>query len=344
MKRGGLILGILIGGLLASVLFAFVSRSQVSGGVGSDGGVQREIKVAHSLPTDHPVHQGIVYFSERLSALSGGQMECTVFPNGQMGKETTYLEKLQSGSLDVAKTSAAPIASFVPRMKVFSFPYLFRDREHYWSVLDGETGVGLLEKLADRGEGKASGFLGLCYYDAGSRNFYTVDPVKKPDDLRGKTIRVMQDPVAIAMMQELGATPKPMGGGEIYGALQRGVIDGAENNPPTFVAQRHYEVCKHFTFDHHSRIPDVLLISSALWDKLSDREKEWVRTAARESSRYQRRLWQEKSDAAVEVMKKEGVTIYQPDVADFEEAAGGAGAALQTPEVRDLMKKIRETH
>ncbi len=341
MKKSSLIFGILCGALLASAIFA--SLGGLKSGATADGaGQERKVKIAHSLPTDHPVHLGIERFSERLNALSGGKITCSIYPNGQLGSETEYLEKMQTGSLDIAKTSAAPVASFVPRMKVFSTPYLFRDSEHYWDVLNGELGRELLEKLSDRGEGKSSGFRGLCYFDAGSRNFYSVEPIKTPADLKGKAIRVMQDPVAIKMMQTFEATPNPMAGGEIYGALQRGNINGAENNPPTFVAQAHFEVCKHFTFDHHSRIPDILQISSQLWDSLSDQEKEWFTTAADDASRFQRKLWEEKTQKAITFMKEKGVTIYKPNVSDFEAAISDAFKTSGDSEVDEIKEKIKQ--
>lgn len=340
MKKSSIILGILVGALAASVVFALVGRNQLTGGGGA-GGQKREIKIAHTLPTSHPVHRGIDHFAKRLEALSGGRMTCTIFPSGQLGTETEYLEKLQSGTIDIAKTSAGPIANFVPRMKVFSLPYLFNDRDHYWSTLDGETGTTLLDRLADRGAGKPSGFRGLCYYDAGSRNFYTRKPVLTPADLKGMTIRVMKDPVAIAMMEGFGATAKPMPGGEIYSALQRGNIDGAENNPPTFMKDGHHEVCKHFSFDHHSRIPDILSISEKLWKKLTPQEQEWVKTAAAESSRYQRTLWQQESDKATAAMKDKGVTIHKPDTSLFQKASTAAAAQFLTGEVKAIAGEIQ---
>jgi len=341
MKKSSLIFGILCGALLASALFASLgglkSTSSTSG-----AGKERNVKIAHNQAAEHPVHQGIVHFAERLEALSGGKITCAIFSNGQLGSETEYLEKLQTGSLSIAKTSAAPVASFVSRMKVFSTPYLFRDEEHLWSVLDGDLGKELLVNLADRGNGQPSGFRGLCYFDAGSRNFYSVDPIKNPADLKGKVIRVMQDPVAIDMMQKFEAVPNPMASGEIYGALQRGNINGAENNPPTFVAQAHYEVCKHFTFDHHSMIPDILHVSTQFWDDLSDQEKEWFNVAAKEASVYQRKLWAEKSDKAVEFMKSKGVTIHKPDVSEFQKFINKNASSDGDAEVNKLKQRIQE--
>lgn len=340
MKKANFVFGILCGALAASTLFAVISKNS-KGASDSVAGQQRTIKIAHSLPTTHPVHLGVEFFAKRVDELSGGLIDCKLFPSGQLGSETEYLEKLQSGSIDIAKTSAAPVANFVDRMKVFSLPYLFRSREHFWTTLDGDIGNELLANLSDRGNGKPSGFRGLCFFDAGSRNFYTVDPVLTPADLEGKIIRVMNDPVAIEMMKMFKATPKPMGGGEIYGALQRGNINGAENNPPTFVDEAHFEVCKHFTFDQHSRIPDILHISSTLWEQLSDQEKNWFLTAAREASHYQRQLWQEQSLKAEATMVEKGVTIHRPDTKAFEAAAGNAGEALLTDEIRDIKQRIK---
>ena len=340
MKKSTLIFGILCGALIASAIFASLGGLK-SNASATTAGKERNLKIAHSQPNSHPVHRGIEYFSERLSALSGGKISCTIFPNGQLGSETEYLEKLQSGSLGIAKTSAAPVASFVPRMEVFSAPYLFRDNAHFWNVLDGEIGKELLNNLTDRGNGKPSGFRGLCYFDAGSRNFYSVDPIKTPADLEGKIIRVMQDPVAISMMQKFKAVPNPMASGEIYGALQRGNINGAENNPPTFVAQAHFEVCKHFTFDHHSRIPDILHISSQLWNDLTDQEKEWFQVAANEASAYQRKLWGEKTNKAIEVMKSKGVTIHYPKVTDFQTFINQGVTPDTKSEVGKLKQRIK---
>lgn len=341
MKKSQLILGLLLGALCASGVFAYLGKQQLSS-TSAGTSQKRELKIAHNQTPGHPVHMGIERFAQRLEALSGGQITCTIYHSGQLGDETQYLEKLQTGSIDIAKTSAGPIANFVPRMQVFSLPYLFRDREHYWHALDGEVGQHMLDNLSDRGEGKPSGIKGLCFYDAGSRNFYTKDkPVTTPEDLKGLTIRVMKDPVAIAMMETFGSTPKPMPAGEIYSALQRGNIQGAENNPPTFMKDSHWEVCKHFTFDHHSRIPDVLSISSKLWDKLTEQEKEWIRTAAHESSLHQREIWQEQSDKATEAMIEKGVTIHRPDPSIFQKAAAPSEGQFMVGEVKELAEQIK---
>jgi len=329
------IFGFLSGILSASLLFAFLKP----GGGPSDTDV-RTLKLAHALPTQHPVHAGMVHFGERLQDLSGGRLQLDIFANGQLGNETQNIEQLQSGTLDFAKASAAPLGSFVSVIKVFSLPYLFRDREHYWSVLDSSIGEDLLSAIATNDGGRPSGLRGLTYYDSGSRNFYGIAAIREPADLQGLKIRVMNDPVAMDMVSALGGAPTPIAFGELYTALQQGVVDGAENNPPSFISSRHYEICKHFTFDHHSRIPDVLLMSADTWSALSPTEQEWVTRAARESSQFQRKAWTRAVEESIATMTEKGVTIYEADLTPFFEATASVRRKYATGHIASFMKRI----
>lgn len=334
MKKAYLTLGFLIGLVAASLLFALMKPS-------NGGGAQiKQLKIAHGLPTTHPVHAGIEHFAQRLQFYSGGRIEMDVFPNGQLGSETQTLEQMQSGTLDAAKVGGATLGSFVPVAKVFSLPYIFRSSEHYWAVLNGEIGQELLDVLATNGAGNPSGFRGLTYYDAGSRNFYAQKPILSPDDLEGMKIRVMNDPVAIDMMKAMGASPTPISWGELYTALQQGVVDGAENNPPSFVSSRHFEVCKEFSFDHHSRIPDVLIISEQTWASLSEEEQGWFKQAAAESTEFQREAWNAGVAEALEVMKTEEVKVYVVDLAPFVAATESVRAKYAEGEIKSLLKRI----
>ena len=334
MKKAQLTLGFLVGLVVASLLFAIIPSA------GGDGDIMR-MKIAHTLPTSHPVHAGIEYFAERAAFHSGGRLQVDIFPNGQLGSESQTLEQMQSGTLDMAKVGGATLGSFVPVAKVFSLPYLFRSSEHYWSVLNGELGRELLDLLATNDAGGTSGFRGLTYYDAGSRNFYAKKPITHPDQLEGMKIRVMNDPVAIDMVKAMGASPTPISWGELYTALQQGVVDGAENNPPSFVTSRHFEVCKHFSFDHHSRIPDVLVISERTWLALSEEEQGWLRRAAMESTEFQRAAWAAGVDEALKVMAAEGVTIHQVDPAPFMEATESVRAKYATGQMQSLVERIQ---
>lgn len=337
MKNAYLTFGFLTGLVVASLLFMIVKPS-----ANADGGHVTRMKVAHALPTTHPVHAGILHFAERLAVHSGGRFQIDVFPNGQLGSESQTLEQMQSGTLDMAKVGGAPLSSFVPVAKLFSLPYLFRNQAHYYAVLDGDVGLDILGKLSINSSGKSSGFHGLTYYDSGSRNFYAKRPILKPEDLKGLKIRVQNDPVAVDMIAAMGGAPTPIAWGELYTALQQGVVDGAENNPPSYVTSRHFEVCKEFSFDHHSRVPDVLLISSTSWERLSEQEKEWFQKAADESSVFQRATWASDVEKSLALMKVQGVTVYEVDPEPFARATESVRSKYAVGEIKQIIHDIHQ--
>lgn len=337
MKNAYLTLGFLIGLVAASLLFALIKPS------GDDGGQHvTRMKVAHALPTTHPVHAGILHFAERLAVHSGGRFQIDVFPNGQLGSESQTLEQMQSGTLDMAKVGGAPLSSFVPVAKLFSLPYLFRNQAHYYAVLDGDVGRGILGKLSINNSGDSSGFHGLTYYDSGSRNFYAKKPILRPEDLKGLKIRVQNDPVAVDMITAMGGAPTPIAWGELYTALQQGVVDGAENNPPSYVTSRHFEVCKEFSFDHHSRVPDVLLISSSSWERLTEQEQGWFQKAAAESSIFQRAAWAGDVEKALALMQSKGVTVHEADPEPFMRATESVRAKYAVGEIKAIIDAIQQ--
>ncbi len=275
---------------------------------------KKVIRVAHILDPTHSVHKAMVYMGERLREKSGGKLELQIYPSGQLGSERGCLELLQIGSLPMTKVSAAVMEGFIEDYKVLGLPYIFRDKEHSYQVLDGEIGKQLLLS------GEDIWLRGLCFYDAGSRSFYTKDkPVNTPDDLKGLKIRVMKSITATNMVKALGGSPTPISWGELYTALQSGVVDGAENNPPSFYLSHHYEVCKYYSIDEHTTIPDVLLVSTIVWNKLSDEEQGWFQEAANESAVMQRKLWEESEKEALERVKEAGVTIVYPNKNEFSE-------------------------
>jgi tripartite ATP-independent transporter DctP family solute receptor len=275
---------------------------------------KRYLKLAHTLPPDHPVHEAMVFMAKRCSELSKGKMEIEIYPSEQLGSEQQCVELLQIGSLAITKVSAAVMESFTDDYKVLGLPYIFRDSAHAVNVLDGEIGRELLLSTENR-------FIrGLCFYDAGSRSFYTIDkPILDPSDLEGMKIRVMKSKTAMDMVKALGGSPTPISYGELYTALQSGVVDGAENNPPSFYTSHHYEVCKHYALDEHTAVPDVLIISQHIWKKLSEQEKTWIQQAATESVAVERKLWSESVKKSLEEVQKAGVTIYYPDKSLFAE-------------------------
>ena len=274
----------------------------------------KTIRLGHGLDVSHSVHKAMVKMGEDLARLSDGKLKLEIYPSQQLGTERQCLELLQIGSLDMTKVSVGVLENFAPKMKVLGLPFLFRDREHSFTVLDGPIGQQLLN------EGEQYWLKGLGYYDAGSRSFYTKDkPVNTPEDLTGQKIRVMESVTAMDMVRGLGGSPTPISWGELYTALQQGVVDGAENNPPSFYLSRHYEVAKYYTLDEHTVLPDVLLAGTYLWEKLTPEEQGWLKQAVETSVVYQRKLWLEAENEALEAVQKAGVQIIRPDKTLFSE-------------------------
>jgi len=263
--------------------------------------------LAHTLPQTHPVHKGILEFQKALDEKSGGKLKVKIYPDGQLGSEREVLELLQIGSVAVTKVSAATLSNFVPEYNVLGIPYLFRDKTHYFDVLEGKVGKSILEK------GSKYWLRGLCYYDAGSRSFYTKNKaIRTPEDLKGLKIRVMNNQMAINMVNALGGSATPMAYGELYTAIQQGVVDGAENNPPSFVSSNHFEVSKYYTIDQHSSIPDVLIIGTKYWETLSEQEQQWIQEAADESAQAEKKFWAASVSASMKKAKESGVEIIIP--------------------------------
>lgn len=283
------------------------------------------LKLAHGLDPSHPVHKGMAFMAERLAEKSGGKLTFDIYPSGQLGSEQQCVELLQIGSLAITKVSAAVLEGFTPKFKALGLPYVFRSQQHSFNVFDGEIGKEMLlgtEEFWIRG---------LCFYDAGFRSFYTIDkPINTPDDLDGMKIRVMKSQTAMEMVKALGGAPTPISFGELYTALQSGVVDGAENNPPSLYTSHHYEVCKHYSLDEHTCVPDVLIISTKVWKSLTEQEKKWLQEAADESVPVQRKFWDESVEESLRIVQEAGVTIHHPDKTKFAD------------KVKDLLAKYKE--
>lgn len=295
----------------------------------------RVLTLAHNLDTGHTVHKAMLLMGERLEEYSGGKLQMVIYPGGQLGSERDNLELLQIGSLAMTKVSASPLEGFVPEMKIFSLPYIFTGREHHLRVLDSPIGKQLLESL------QIARLYGLGYYEAGSRSFYTSDrPVNSPADLHGMKIRVMKSQTAVRMVAELGGSPTPISLGEIYTALQQGVVDGAENNAPTFYRLRHYEAARFYSLDEHTFVPDVLLMSKRIWDDLTVAEQEWVAKAVQDSVIYQRELWQAEREASLAAVADAGVTITYPDKEPFRKAVAAMKQGFEGTRTGEILRAI----
>lgn len=298
------------------------------------------LKLAHSLPPNHSVHLGLVYMDQRLQEISNHKMKLDIYSSSQLGSESQCIELLQIGSLDMTKVSSASLEGFVDLYKVFGMPYLFTSREHYFSVLDGSIGNKMLTVT------EPYWFRGLTYFDAGARSFYTVNkPIRTPEDLKGLKIRVQKSPIAVEMMRAFDGSATPVDWGELYTALQSNVVDGAENNTPSITTAFHHEVAKYFSVNEHTMCPDVIIISSTTWGKLTEQEKVWLQQAANEATVYQRALWKEQEIKSLEEMKEKGLEIIYPDKQPFIDAvAPMINKFKNDPIYHDLIEEIQNNH
>lgn len=292
--------------LIGFVLFSMLMSSC------HHAGKHTSLKLAHGLDPSHPVHKAMVYMADTLAKISDGEMTMEIYPSGQLGGEQQCVELLQVGSLAITKVSAAVMESFTNNYQVLGLPYVFRSRKHCFNVLDGPVGKELLSST------EQYNIKGLCFYDAGARSYYTINKdVKSPDDLEGMKIRVMKSQTAMNMVKAMGGSPTPISWGELYTALQSGVVDGAENNPPSFYTSRHYEVCKNYSLNEHTRVPDVLIMSTVVWNKLTEQQQQWLKIAADESVKVQRKLWAEAEEEALQKVMEAGVNVTYPAKEQF---------------------------
>lgn len=317
------------------VIYVWLLAATIMGGCTRQGNIS-EIKLAHSLSEDHAVHKGIVDFARRVKEKSNGELKITIYPNGILGSESQCLELLQIGSLGITKVSAAVMESFAPQYKVLGIPYIFNSDAHRNKIYDSDIGKEILNS------GQEYWLKGLCFYDAGSRSFYTTSKaIRKASDLEGLKIRVMRSITANKMISVMGGSPVPIDFGELYTALQQGVVDGAENNPPSFHLTRHYETCQYYTLDKHTSIPDVMVISTIIWDKLTPQQQQWIMEAAAESVPVQRKYWSQSEQESLEAVREAGIEIIEPDLKSFQEATRPIlNEFRENDELRPLIDKI----
>jgi tripartite ATP-independent transporter DctP family solute receptor len=326
--------GVTTGLFGACVLGAFIIRPKATGGGGDRGIV---LKRAHGLDESHPVHQGMLSMKLRLEELTGGKATIDLYSSGVLGGEIDCLEQVQKGELAMTKVSTAAIEAFIPEMKVFSVPFVFRDAGHFWNTLHSPVGKRLLAM------GAHQNFRGLCYYDSGDRNFYsTKKPIRSAADVKGMKVRVMSSRTAMDMINCMDGSACPITWGELYTALAQGTVDAAENNPPSFITSRHYEVCKYFTLSAHQRIPDMLIISIKAWDKLPPDVQTALQQAADESESFQRKLWAKRTAEDMATAKEKGVEIITPDIESFRTACAPILKKKDYADIQKIYHEIQE--
>lgn len=293
--------------LICASLFALLSA-------GATAAEKVTLKLAHNLERSHVVHQAFEEMAKEVKQLSDGKMTIRIYPSSQMGSARETMELLQNGALDMTKGSASDLESFDNIYAIYNLPFLFKDQTHFNKVVFGEVGKEIMDST------KEKGFFALSAYVAGTRSFYAKKPITKPEDLKGLKIRVQASPTTIKMIELMGGSPTPISFGEVYTAMQQGVVDGAENNVPSWVQTRHIEIAKVFSEDEHASIPDFLVISTKTWDKLTPEQQQILAKAATDSQLYQQKLW-DKIDADTRAQAKTmGGEIVKVDKAPFRAA------------------------
>jgi tripartite ATP-independent transporter DctP family solute receptor len=300
-----------------ALVFALVAG--VTGFLSAQGKPQFEMKLSEVHEANFPTTLADMEFARLVNVGTQGRVHITVYANGTINQdEKAVIEQTQMGALDFARVSLSPIAQFAKELNVLTLPYLYRDSDHMWKVLSGPIGKQLLAAV-----GKAN-LVGLCYYDAGARSFYnTKKDIKSVADLKGMKIRVQQAKLPMDMVKALGASPTPMATGDIYSAMQTNVIDGAENNWPSYISFSHYEVARHFTVDGHMRVPEILVAGKLAMAKLSKADQAVILKAAEDSVPFQKKLWVQSEKDNEAIAKAKGCKITYLDkkaMGDFEKA------------------------
>ncbi|MCM1125167.1 MAG: TRAP transporter substrate-binding protein [Lachnospiraceae bacterium] len=257
---------------------------------------------AENQTKDYPTTLGGLKFAQLVEERTQGRIQIQVQPEGVLGSETEVIRQMQYGGIDFARISIAQVSDFIPEMNVLQLPYLYEDSEHMWRVLDGEIGERFL------GYSQEYGLIGLSWYDAGARNLYcSTRPIKTLEDMESLRIRVQEAETMSEMIAALGAASLQIPYDQVYAALERGEVDGAENNWSSYEAMQHYEVAKYFTVDEHIRIPEMQICAKHTWDQLSAEDRQIIVECARESALYERELWTEHEQKARENALQHGV-------------------------------------
>ena len=277
------------------------------------------LKATDVHPLGYPTVEAVERMGKKLEAATGGRLSVQMYPSMQLGGEKEMIEQAQVGALAMARISVGPMGPLVPELNVFNLPFMFRDAAHMEKVIDGEIGDELMKKLSDH---PTAGLIGLAWMNAGTRNVYNAKkPVRSIDDLKGLKIRMMGNPIFVDTMNSLGGNGVSMGFDQLINAMQTGVVDGAENNYPTYTSGQHYRYAKYFSLTEHLMIPEILVFSKRVWNTLSKEDQELIRKTAKEAQQEQRKLWYEMEEKSVKEMKEAGVEILPvADKQKFQDA------------------------
>ena len=318
-----------IGAALASSLLALPAAA---------GAQQKQVwKAADVHPAGYPTVVAVENLGKKMEKATNGRISVQMYGTMQLGGEKEMIEQAQVGALQLPRVSVGALGPVIDELNVFNLPYVFRNTAHMQKVVDGPIGKELLDKVT----GSGKGLVGLCWMDAGARSLYsTKKPVNVLADLKGMKFRVMGNPIFVDMMNAMGGNGVPMGYDQVFNALQTGVIDGAENNPPSFVFDNHYQVAKYYLLDEHLIIPEVLLFSKKSWEGLAPGDRDLLVKFSREAQFDERKLWAEYEKQAMEKAKAAGIQITQiSDKTPFQDAVKPVWDKYG-PKYAELIKRI----
>ena len=262
---------------------------------------------AENQPANYPTTLGAKYFDRLVEKRTGGRILVDVRWDGQMGTQKEVLDQLAFGGIDFTRVSLSSLSDDLPILNVLQLPFLYEDAYHMWRILDGPIGDEFMEVFAQ------AGLVGLSWYDSGARSFYATTPIRSASDLAGLTIRVQDSQMMEDMIGLLGATPSTVAYTDIYAAIQTGKVDGAENNWASYESQGHYLLAPYYTLDQHARVPEIQLVSAALWDKLSEEDRAIILECARESALYERKLWKKWEEESRRDVMNAGTQVIELD-------------------------------
>ena len=298
------------------------------------------LRSSDTHPDGYPTVEGVKAMAAEVKEKTAGRICIEVFPSSQLGEEKDTIEQTQFGVIDMIRASFGSFNDIVPITQTVSLPYLYKSEDHLHKVLDGPIGAEIASAFEERD------LVPLAYYYGGARSFYNAKkPIATVADLKGMKFRVMQNDVFVDMMSALGANATPMPYGEVYSAIQTGVIDGAENNFPSYDSSGHAEVAKYYTLDQHLMVPELVAVAKSSWDKLSPEDQAVMREAAKNSATLQRKLWADQEKASEEKVRAAGAEVVKDvDKTAFIEAMAPVYEKyVTTPEAQDLVKRIQET-
>ncbi len=295
------------------------------------------MRLAETHPQDYPTTKGDYEFARLVKERSNGRIIIEVYHSKQLGEERAVIEQVQLGAIDMTRVSISAVSAFVRDLDAFQLPYLYRDAAHMWKVLDGPIGQEILKKH------EAYNFVGIGWFESGSRNFYTKKQVKTVADLKGMKIRVQQAPLMVGMVEALGAVATPLPFGEVYSALKAGVVDGAENNWPSYLTTSHFEVAKYFIVDEHTRVPEITVGSKKVFDKLSKEDRDLILKAMKDAQPYQFKLWVDYEKFAEKAVKEKGSIVTVPSPQEKQKFVEAMKPLYdkQPPEILAVANKIR---